>query len=365
MPAPTEPHRPATSRTATHRSVGCRPTSIALCLGVTLALSGSAGSARADRSFDFMLTPPSTDAYSMVTVERAQTPQQYEFGIQTTFGWARNPFTPTLSIPPLGVDETRTNLIGNQFTLDLGFFFGLTKFLSIAALLPVGANTYDEDMLGSSAVISPPSALNPTGFPQTSGAYRGEPRQSIDIARSGLRDPRVAVKIRFFGGRHVELGTLLDLTLPFGDRGSFLGERTATFRPKLLFGVMASRLNIALNVGALVRGSAVLYDGYGSMGVARYQTMPELIWGAGVTVLLHRMVSLGLEGVGHVPIGAEPQFATPLATLLGTVYFRALDKWRLYIAGGGGLVSSSERNAQARLLVGFSYSLSPREGGLR
>jgi hypothetical protein len=337
----------------------------ALGLGAALALSLSLGSARADRSFDFMLTPPTTDAYSMVAVERAQTPQQYEFGIQTTFGWARNPFTPTLSIPPLGRDEARGALIGNQFTLDLGFFFGLTKFLSVAAVMPVGANTYDEEMLGSSAVISPPSALNPTGFPQTSGLYRGEARQSIDIARSGLRDPRLAAKVRFFSNKYVELGTLLDLTLPFGDRGSFLGERTATFRPKLLFGIMASRLNIALNFGALIRGSSVLYDGYRSDGMARYQTMPELTWGAGVTVLLHRILSLGVEGIGHIPLGAEPQFATPLATLLGTVYFRALDKWRLYIAGGGGLVSSSERNAQGRLLVGFSYSLSPREGGLR
>ena len=52
--------------------------------------------ARADRSFDFMLTPQTTDAYSMVTIERAQTPQQYEFGIQTSFGWAHSPFSPTL-----------------------------------------------------------------------------------------------------------------------------------------------------------------------------------------------------------------------------------------------------------------------------
>lgn len=359
-------------RTNLHRQDPARLTSQStparrrsLGLGTALALSLLTGSAQADRGFDFMLTPPTTDAYSMVTVERAQTPQQYEFGIQTTFGWARNPFTPTLSIPPLGIDETRSNLIGNQFTLDLGFFFGLTKFLSVAAVMPVGTNTYDEDTLGSSAVISAPSAANPTGFPQTSGVYRGQPRQSIDIARSGLRDPRLAAKIRFFSNKFVELGTLLDVTLPFGDHSSFLGERTATFRPKLLFGIMASRLNIALNFGALVRGSAVLYDGYSSMGVARYQTMPELTWGAGVSVFLHRMISLGLEGVGVVPIGAEPQFATPLATLLGTVYFRALDKWRLFVAGGGGLVSSSERNAQARLLVGFSYSLAPREGGLR
>ncbi len=365
MSGPMDLHRQANP--GQHRVRPCRRplASRVFCLAATLFLSLAGDPARADRAFDFMLTPQSTDAYSMITVERAQTPQQYEFGIQTTFGWARNPFSPTLSIPPSGVDQTRSNLIGNQFTLDLGFFFGLTKWLSIAAVMPVGANTYDEEMLGLSTVVSPPIAPNRLASTQTSGLYRGEPRQSIDIARSGLRDPRLAVKVRFFTSKHVELGTLLDLTLPFGDRSSFLGERTATFRPKLLFGIMASRLNIALNFGAIVRGSAVLYDSYNSMGIARYQTMPELTWGAGATVFLHRLISLGLEGIGHIPIGAEPQFATPLATLLGTVYFRALDKWRLYIAGGGGLVSSSERNAQGRLLVGFSYSLSPREGGLR
>ncbi len=321
--------------------------------------------ARADRSFDFMLTPQTTDAYSMVTIERAQTPQQYEFGIQTSFGWAHNPFSPTLPVPPLGTSEQRYQLIGNQFTLDLGFFFGLTKFLSVAAIMPLGANTYDEEALGQSALISAPTMQNPTGFPQTTGLYRGEPRQSTDIARSGLRDPRFATKIRFYGGKNVELGTLLDVTLPFGDRNSFLGERTATFRPKLLFGILTSRLNIAVNFGAIVRGSSVLYDGYTNPPVARFQTVHELTWGAGVTVFLHQVISLGLEGLGNIPLGAESQFATPLATLLGTVYLRAVDKWRLFIAGGGGLVSSSERNADGRLLIGFSYSLSPREGGLR
>ena len=365
MPEPMDLSRPL--RPLDDDSPGRRPRapSVAGTLGAVLLATLMASPAHADRSFDFMLTPPTTDAYSMVTIERAQTPQQYEFGIQTTFGWAKNPFSPTLTIPPFALGEWRYNLIGNQFTLDLGFFFGLTKYLSIAAVLPIGANTYDEEAVGESALISTPTAANPTGFPQTSGLYRGEPRQSIDIARSGLRDPRIAVKVRFLGTKYVELGTLLDLTLPFGDRNSFLGERTATFRPKLLFGIMASRLNIAINFGAIVRGSSVLYDGYSNPPLVRYQTMPELTWGAGATVFLHRMLSLGLEGLGNIPIGAEPQFATPLATLLGTVYFRALDKWRLYIAGGGGLVSSSERNADGRLLVGFSYSLAPREGGLR
>lgn len=332
---------------------------------VALAQLAAPAEARADRSFDFMLTPQTTDAYSMVTVERAQTPQQYEFGIQTSFGWARNPFSPTLPVPPLGLSEARYDLIGNQFTLDLGFFFGLTKFLSIAAIMPLGANTYDEDAVGQSALISAPSMQNPTGFPQTTGLYRGEPRQSIDIARSGLRDPRFAAKVRFYGGKNVEIGTLLDVTLPFGDHNSFLGERTATFRPKLLFGIMASRLNIAVNFGALIRGSSVLYDGYTNPPVARFQTVHELTWGVGATVFLHRVISLGLEGVGNVPLGAESQFSTPLATLLGTVYIRAVEKWRLFIAGGGGLVSSSQRNAEGRLLVGFSFSLAPREGGLR
>lgn len=342
-----------------------RPSHLALPIIALLGQLALARSAHADRSFDFMLTPQTTDAYSMVTIERAQTPQQYEFGIQTSFGWAHSPFSPTLPVPPLGTTEQRYNLIGNQFTLDLGFFFGLTKFLSIAAVMPLGSNTYDEEAVGQSALISAPSMQNPTGFPQTTGLYRGEPRQSIEIARTGLRDPRFAAKLRFYGGKTIELGTLLDLTLPFGDHSSFLGERTATFRPKLLFGILTSRLNVALNLGAIIRGSSVLYDGYSNPPVTRFQTVHELTWGVGATVFLHRVISLGLEGLGNIPLGAESQFATPLATLLGTVYLRAFEKWRLFIAGGGGLVSSSQRNADGRLLVGFSFSLAPREGGLR
>jgi hypothetical protein len=363
-----QPHSPPRPPSApTPCRVRLRRSCFALAVPALVALAqlGAPSTAHADRSFDLMLTPQTTDAYSMVTIERAQTPQQYEFGIQTSFGWSRNPFSLTLPVPPLGLTEQRYNLIGNQFTLDLGFFFGLTKFLSIAAVMPLGANTYDEEALGQSALISAPSMQNPTGFPQTTGLYRGEPRQSTDIARSGLRDPRFAAKVRFYGGKNVEIGTLLDATLPFGDRNSFLGERTATFRPKLLFGIITSRLNIAVNFGALIRGSSVLYDGYSNPPIARFQTVHELLWGVGATVYLHRVISIGLEGLGNVPLGAESQFSTPLATLLGTVYVRAVEKWRLFVAGGGGLVSGSERNADGRLLVGFSYSLAPREGGLR
>lgn len=310
-----------------------------------------------------MTTPPTTDAYSMVTIERAQLPQQYEFGIQTTFGWGHSPFSPKLSDPNNPSDVAPRVLIENQYTLDLGVFFGLSSFLSLAAIAPLAANSYNNDLVGQPIVVTAPTTMNPTGFPQTSGLYRGQQRQTVEISRAGLRDPRFAAKVRFYGSQHFEIGTLLEMTLPLGDRSAFMGEYNVTFRPKLLLGVMTSRLNFAVNLGAIVRPESTLYDPY--TDALTLKSSHELSWGAGATLFLHRMISLGAEGIGTVPIagGGDPTALT--ASVLGTVYLRALEKWRLYIAGGGGLIGSSARNADGRLLVGFSHSLSPREGGLR
>jgi hypothetical protein len=54
----------------------------------------------------------------------------------------------------------------------------------------------------------------------------------------------------------------------------------------------------------------------------------------------------------------------PTATALGSLFFLPHEKLRLSLSGGGGLLSGSARNAEGRVLLGMSYSLSPRLGGL-
>ncbi len=328
---------------------------LAFTLGVELL-------ARADRSFDVMMTPPTMDPYGMAVIERAQTPQRFEFGTNAVFGWAHNPFSPTLTDPNMGFTEQRFNLIQNQLTIDLGFYFGLWDFLSIAAVVPMGVNYYDDNAVGSPLIPQTPTASNPTGFPGTSGLYNNQPRQTIGISQAGARDPRLAVKARFYGGRYFEIGTILEVTVPLGDSSSFLGDKYATFRPRLLAGVLLKRVNLALSFGAIVRESSQLYDPYVATTL-RFEVGQELTWGAGLGVLCHRMLSLGLESLGTIPVSGDAASAT--ASLLGSISFRPTEKWRLQFAAVGGLISDSPRNADGRLLLGLAYSFSPREGGLR
>lgn len=333
-----------------------------LMLGVALALFCAERTGRADRSFDAALAAPALDPYGMVVVERAATPQRHEFGGSVTFGWARNPFHPAWSDPQNGLLVSRFDLIQHQLTVDLGFYFGLWDFLSIAASLPVGVNFYDGAAVGEPSVPQPPSATNPTGAPGTSGLYNNQPRQNVAISQSGARDPRLSVKARFYGGRLFEIGAIVEVTVPLGDSAGFLGEKGATLRPRLLSGLRLGRVNLALSVGGIVRESAEFYDPYDA-ALLRFQTSHELTWGAGLSVLLHPLLSAGVEGFGTIPLAGDAVSAT--AGLLATLYVRPAEKWRLILSGGSGIVPDGVRNAEGRLLLGLSYSLSPRPGGLK
>lgn len=337
-------------------------------LGLVAGLCGVLATvpAQADRAFDVAMAPPAMDGYGMMVVERARTPGKFEFGTSTVLGWAKNPFRPTLSDQNNGLAESRFDLIQHQLTVDLGFYLGLADFLSIAVMMPMGVNLYDQNPVGEPAVPQPPSATNPTGLPLATGLYAGQPRQTVPISAAGVRDPRLGVKVRFYGGNHFEIGSLLELTLPLGDRNSFLGENNATFRPRLLAGFMFSRVNIALSLGAIVRESVELYEPSTPLTqppVLRFQIGHELTYGAGITVLAHQMLSLGVEGFGAIPVVGDATSTT--TSILGAIYFRPTEKWRISVAGGGGVIADSPRNADGRLIVGLAYSPSPREGGLR
>lgn len=334
----------------------------ALC-GVWLCARPAA--AQLERSFDFAQAPPTLDPYSMVAVDRAVTPQRYEFGVVTQFGWAKRPFSPTLAdLGTPGAPDARTSLIEHQYTLDLGFYFGLADFLSVAASMPLAVNIYDLSVTGD-PILTPSSAapMTPTA---TSGIYQGQARQNVDLSKAGPRDPRLAVKIRFFRNRFFEVGTVQEVTIPIGNSASFMGEKNATYRPRLLAGLTVSRVNLALSFGAIVRELAEFHDpapaGVPQSHQLRFSVGHELTFGAGLGVRAHRMLSLGFESIGTIPVAGDATSAT--VNLLGSVSFRPLPKWRFVVAGGGGVVPGSPRNAEGRVLAGFSFSLSPRGTGL-
>lgn len=330
-----------------------------MLLGVLLGLIlGLYRSVLAARSFDVVMAAPAMDPYGMAVVERARTPQRFEFGTSLSLGFAHRPFHPSMSRPTGEVG--RVDLIANQLSVDLGFYLGLTNWLSIAAMLPMGVNFYDADALGQPTIAQTPTAQNPSGMPSTSGVYNNSPRQNVEVSSAGPRDPRLALKACFFSGRYVQLGTQLALTLPLGDSASFLGEKNVTFGPRLLFGVLLGRIKLALSFGGIVRQRAEFFDP--ATNALLFQVSHELDFGAGVSLLAHKLFALGIESFGTIPVKGDATFAT--VALLGSLWLQPIENWRIQISGGSGLLFDNPRNAEGRVLVGLAYSFAPRAGGL-
>lgn len=341
--------------------VGLRPV---LGLAVLLAaLLMGAGAARADRSFDLMLSAPAVDAYGLTVVDRAQTPQRFEFGFSAQLGWSYSPLRLTLTDPKMtGSPDALFRVVEQQYNIDLGVFLGLTDWLSIAAALPIGVNFYDNNALGSANQEVLPSTPTGMGTVIATGLYAGQPRQNIEISQAGPRDPRLSLKARFYGGRWFEIGLLVEGTLPIGNSTSFLGEKSATLRPRLLAGILLKRVVLALSVGAIVRETNELYDPYRVPDLLRFQVGHELTWGGGLTVKAHQVIGFGVEAVGTVPLVGD--VATATALVLGSIYLQPTPKLKLILSGGGGVLQDNPRNADGRAILGFAYSLSPRAGGL-
>lgn len=336
-------------------------------VGFLCALGLHVPTASADRSFDLVTTAPAMDAYGLQVIDRAQTPQQFEFGMLANVGWAGKPLRLLLNDTKLNREEALFAVVENQVTLDVGFYFGLWDFLSLSAMIPVGVNLYDANAVGEPTVVVPPASGSVYGSTTPTGLYSGQPRQNVSLSSAGLRDPRFAIKARFYGGKYFEIGTLLETTVPVGDRASFLGDRNFTFRPKLLVGVLLGRFHAIGNFGAVVRETSQLVEpnptpAQSAAPPERWSVGHELTWGGALTLRAHKYLGLGVEALGTVPVSSGVTYST--AAMLGSIYILPSEKVRLTVTGGGGLMGDDPRNPSGRIMLQMVYSLLPRAGGL-
>lgn len=343
-------------------------------LGAALGLALAAGPAAAERSIDVALLQPAVDSYGLVAAERAETPQRWEANAQLLLGYANRPLHLRMSNAAGNGAEDR-DLVRGQLTADLALSLGLWDFLEVAALLPVGAQLYG-DGLGETTAVTPPSmgaATPPTG---ATGIYRGAPRQNVDLASAGPRDPRLSIKARLWRGPHFGVALLLSATVPLGNSSSFLGDRFATLRPTLVADVrLLGRLSVLGNVGAVLRQGSALRDPV-KPDVVLLESGHELSFALGLAYRAHRLVAASIELFGAAPlVGASPSAAlpgdsspppalTPNADLLGAVHVYPRPGLRLVAGVGGGLVGSSPRRDDVRAIVGLAFSPAPRGEGL-
>ena len=101
----------------------------------------AAATAQAQRGIDAQLFHPALDSYGIFTVERAQTPHQWDFGTRLFVNYAGQPlrlsFFDATSMAP-----RRQAAMNYQATLDFVGHIGLFDWLEAAVDVPVSAQTY-------------------------------------------------------------------------------------------------------------------------------------------------------------------------------------------------------------------------------
>lgn len=262
--------------------------------------------ARADQGIDAQLYKPALDPYGVFSIERVQGLPQWDIATRLSASFTTSPLK--LSVPITGSDE----ILSSQLTLDFGFAFGVTDWLTFAFDVPVTraplAAGYGKQ--GLYRPVDPANARPGTGF------YSVRPDQNVLPSENAPGDVRVGVKIRFTGRGDWGVGATLVGYAPFGDEDVFGGSSSGTFEPKLVLerrlgtqGFIALNAGVKLREGTLVRtrqtdnGGLVMND---SMGQPVYFPLvyvgSEATAGLGARYQFTSLLGAGVESYALIPI---------------------------------------------------------------
>jgi outer membrane protein OmpA-like peptidoglycan-associated protein len=327
----------------------------ALLVGAFLMLHGSA--AHAQRGIDAKLFQPALDSYGIFTVERAQTPHQWDFGFKLYLDYANTPLRLNMFDP--GTNAPRTSsMINHQATLNFGAHIGLTDWLEGAIIVPVSAQSYSAEY-GSYGSPGDPTIAR-------SGFYAGSPFTNIAPPDASPGDVRLALKARLFRKNIVGMALIAAMTVPFGDDASFLGDTNFTFRPTLVLDVTRGAITFAVNIGAVIRQETTVYDPY---DVQAKKPRPrilldlghELTWSAGVAYRFVHWVGIAAEVYGYEPLVVAAGAPTDrTADVLGGLQIFPVKDVVLNLGAGADMFPSAFRHDDFRVFMGLNWA--PAEG---
>jgi OOP family OmpA-OmpF porin len=235
-------------------------------IGISIALLASARAARAEGDVDLRTFRPSTDKLGTLATEPVETPGPWNVQIGQWVSYA----TPIFKMREAGTaaqpeGDTRT-IIGMQLVGDPTFALGLGRRAAIGVTMPV--------------------VLAQSGEASSLSEGRPLPRQGIgDLTFTGkvaliAADPDI-------GG--VGVGFVTRISVPTGDRASYVGESGVTAEGRMLLGYDLGHL-VFLNATAGYRARFVQHD------LANLTLGDTVPWG--VTLGL-KPRGLGLDEKGH------------------------------------------------------------------
>lgn len=229
--------------------------------------------AQAQTGVDLRTLHPAPFAHGALVTDRADAGEPWDYSVQLTFDYALNPLVwrnPNNSIVPAVEGQIYGELAGSVTFL---------PWLAAAISMPVSLAFFANDLRGLAPAPNSP----------------------------GVGDLRLLAKVRLLNQyRHfLSLAIVPEVAFPTGAGQPYLGASTVTFSPRLALSKQISRVELALNLGARLRGDRPLPNiAVGS----------ELTYAASVLVTLPRPSdTVGVDVFGELwgftaakrPFGAE------------------------------------------------------------
>jgi hypothetical protein len=202
-----------------------------------------------------------------VTQHGAHIPDHLEFGLGLMLSYARNP----LAVFDVDGDDNRgdrlTGVVENLLRLELYSYLGLFEALSLGLSMPLGPYTSGQEV-----------------------DFEGNPVADGEFGAFTWGDLALHVKARFFGKeRGFALGAHLAITAPVGRYAEmYVGEKSVTFRPRLLLEYRHPVTSVAANLGGIFRAKEIAFFG-GAIRVGQ-----QLTYGLAASVTPARKIPLRL-----------------------------------------------------------------------
>jgi outer membrane protein OmpA-like peptidoglycan-associated protein len=303
---------------------------VLLFILLTLTAAGrAAAQAPPPGKLDVQTFNQAVDNTPYVTQYGSRVPGHLEFGVGLTFNYQRNPFAIYNVDADGNRSDVRASVVKDLLMGELYGYLGLFRWVSVG--------------------LSMPLALYMSGSTLTS---TGEPSPGGDLKAFAWGDLGIHVKAKIWDFPRVGFGlaAVLTVTTPTGQFAEqFVGEESATFRPRLVAEYRHRFFSVAANVGGVFRlQETSFYDGTFAQGQqATY----------GVAFAVRPAPKLGLRIVGE--LYGRTDFSThvdrnPLEATLGVGYL--LPRGVHLFAGGGAGILAGIGTPDFRVYLGVRWS---------
>jgi len=285
-----------------------------LAAGVLWLLGGPLAVAQvSSRAMDARIFSPALDNLGIFVVDRADVGKKWYWGFRASLHAAGHPVNLGLT----GIDANGSvHPVDYTVAIHLGFHVTFTSWLELAADAPFmrqGLGTaYDANEAGGFIANDPISNMSRTPPEVVAG------------------DPRLALKFRIWGAKGFVLGAAAIGTFPFGDEGTFAGDRSFTAEPRLIATYTRGLVSVSANLGYLYRKKNVVRNPVQPDQVL-LEVDDEITWGVGGLFRMAKFLSAGVELYGRGPVLSD-MADLPMEALAGLVFDWGRFSW---VVGGG------------------------------